>query len=118
MSENKTIIICHGWSVGFNPFGDGLILYVDRGISCEMHTQVFSAHTTNTPSFEYVKAVIDSRKDEFVQAIDTFVDFLRSFPKMGLCQDWNIKEMFAAMFSQYLIREIARDAESHMWQQP
>lgn len=106
------------WNVGFNPVGGGLALTVDRGITCEGHRQMFTAHCTNTPEFEDIKVVAEEYRKEWVEAIDKFCELLHAYPKIKknirsqfLDDNWVAKEHIAAIFCVDLIKEIAKRAE-------
>lgn len=107
----RSVPINGHWRIGWNPFGSGLVLLVDRGISCENHTQVFSFHATNTPELEDVEEAVNALKPEFEHAIDSFVDFMRA-AKHAL-PDEN-RESIAAIFSLSLLGKIVGLSETNM----
>jgi hypothetical protein len=96
------------WRVKFNPEGGGLMLCVDRGIPCEGHTQVFSAHVTNNPDWSDVVAELQDKR--YKEQIDNFVTLMQS---MG--QEWHTKEAMGAVFCTALIKRIAENAEKRMY---
>lgn len=95
------------WVVTFNPEGSGLMLLVNRGIACEGHTQVFSAHCTNTPENEDVRAEVASK--DYGKTIDNFCTLMRSM------DDWIGKEAMGAVFCVFLIKKIAAGAEARYY---
>lgn len=109
MTEERLtyVVICHCWRIEYNPFGGGLVLLVDRGISCEGHTHAISAHCTNTPSMEVVSSYIEENREDIVKQIEAFVEF-----QQALGDRWGLKEGIAALFCTALIREIAGGAEA------
>lgn len=108
----------HRWSVGYNPAGEGLALFVDRGIMCEGHCQVFTGHTTNTPDKEDVKWAINEFKSEWENSVSAFVDFVGKHHKKENCKSrskdtqWELYEAYSAIFCTNLIAEIAKRAET------
>lgn len=107
------------WSVGFNPVGGGLSIRLDRGIPCEGHRQIFTAHCTNTPEIEDVEFVIKEYKDEWGEAVEAFIALLNAYPKTLKCKSsiketkWPSREHIASIFCVDLIAEIAQRAEDH-----
>src|SRR6185295_268877 len=99
--------------VQFNSEGGGLLLCVDRGIPCEGHTQVFSAHCTNTPEGQDVIAELTEHRDWYKKRWDAFVTLMHSMgkPDMSRITDWSVKEAVAAVFCTYMIRSIAEASE-------
>ncbi len=101
-------------AVTSNPEGGGLMLLVNRGISCEGHTQVFSAHCTNTPDMLDVKAEIVENLTFYQTAWDAFVDLMQSMSSTNPLQwetPWETKEALSSVFCCWLIRHIAHRAE-------
>lgn len=96
-----------GWYLTYNPQGGGLLLCVPRGIPCEGHTQVFSAHCTNNPEIPDVAAALESYN--WGEEIDRFCLFMQA---VGC---WETKEAIGAVFCAALIRRIANKAES-LWE--
>jgi hypothetical protein len=118
MENAQLISVCSGWRVGLNPYGEGLLLLVDRGIPCEGHVQVFSAHTTNTPEIRDIEVVISERRDELGHAIINFTELMRTFPLCSLEYNritrdraWHTTEAIASIFCNHMISSIAKDAE-------
>lgn len=97
----------HAWSIVYNPEGNGLMLKIWRGISCENHCQVISAHTTNTPNLEAVAKIVEIYKVEIDKAIDGFIEFMQS---LG---NWDFKDTVGVLFCNHLIRFIARESEKY-----
>ncbi|KKN05618.1 hypothetical protein LCGC14_1085590 [marine sediment metagenome] len=107
------------WMVGFNPVGEGLALKLNRGIICEGHVQLFTAHCTNTPEPEDVEFIVNEYKDEWQGAVDNFVAFMRAYPRTACTssdfkQDkWESRDHIGSIFCWDLIREIAKRSEDH-----
>ena len=119
MADSKAIFgaeITSGWRIGFNPYGEGLVLLVDRGINCENHTQIVSIHTTNTPSTEDVRDAVEKYKPVLIPAIEKFCDFVKSFSyaeshRLEL-QDLNAdaRESHARIFYNTILKIISNEA--------
>jgi len=107
----------HPWTVGYNPAGEGLALFIERGIPCEGHRQVFTDHTTNTPDPEDVEWVIREYKDEWENSVSSFVTFVgdhhkrQNFRSKFKDTQWDMYETYSAIFCTNLISEIAKRAE-------
>ncbi len=101
--------------VEFNPAGGGLMLCVDRGIPCEGHTQVFSAHCTNTPEPEDVVAELTEFGGHYKYQWVAFVELMHAMqaPEKDWQRqtDWTTKEAISAVFCVYFIKQIAQAAE-------
>lgn len=94
------------WQVKFNPEGGGLMLCVGRGIPCEGHTQVFSAHATNTPDVEDIHKELECNGEKYATEIDAFCLLMQAMT------DWEVKEALGAVFCTSLIRRITKNAEN------
>lgn len=93
------------WYIIHNPAGNGLALCIERGIPCENHTQILSYHTTNTPSLDDVKIVVEKKRVQIVEQINSFVEFMRS---LGSQRD--LKEHIGLVFANNLLSRIVMDA--------
>lgn len=100
------VYINHGWRITWNPEGGGLMLCVDRGISCENHTQVVSSHTTNTPDVVTVRAIVGEIKSTLDKEIHAFVGFMQA-----LNGEWEIQESVSLLFCHHLVKMISQAAE-------
>lgn len=98
------------WHVGYNPIGEGLALFVDRGIPCEFHRQIISAHCTNTPEKDDIQWVVDTYRDEWATSINNFIMFVNSLHKSNGSENVNY-EAYSSLFCTTLIKEIASRAE-------
>lgn len=84
-----------------NPFGAGLMLRVDRGIPCAEHTQVFSAHSTDTPDQEDVVKAMAERGAEWQTEATVFIEYIRNSKATK-----DVKEAIAGAFFVDLIGRI------------
>lgn len=57
-----------------SEFGSDVLLLVDRGIPCEAHTEVFSAHTTNQPG----EVALQKAVDKYAAYINTAYQSIRN----------------------------------------
>lgn len=60
---------------GINPYGNGIMMLVDRGIPCACNTQIFSSHTTNYYTINELQKSINRHKDNIIKIFDSFVQF-------------------------------------------
>lgn len=81
------------------------MLCVDRGVSCECHTQVVSYHTTNTPGEEAVRRAVEKNKELLNARINAFIDFMLTHDS-----EWEFKDLIGVQFKWNLLRAIARAA--------
>lgn len=105
--KKESMNICHHWNVHYNPFGCGLVLAVDRGVNCENHTHIISAHCTNTPDMATVEKYVEDNRKALTEKINAFVELMHNMDG-----DWDQKEGIAALFCTYLIRKITNDCEA------
>lgn len=105
--------------VQFNREGGGLQLCVDRGIPCEGHTQVFSAHCTNTPDAEDIAAELKEFGEHYQKQWAAFAELMHSMNSPSVLKrdtDWATKEAIASIFCCWLIKQIAQGAEKRQEQ--
>lgn len=86
------------WFISKNPYGDGLILVIPRGIPCENHSQVLSFHTSNTPDEDSIKQSINELRYEILKKLYSV--------------DLNEIGDFAVVFLYQILGQIAKRAET------
>jgi hypothetical protein len=110
MIEKEYVCITSSWRVVGNPSGSGLALEVDRGINCEFHCQVVSAHATNTPEKEDVEKAVEELRPALVKAIEAFVEFMHA-----LGDAWAFKETIGLLFQRRLLDTVLERAEENYY---
>jgi len=88
-----------------SPFGSDLLLSIYRGINCENHCQILSAHCTNVPDEEDVKAVVKEHKEQYDQIFE------------GIIASQHIPggEEAGLILLQGIMRQIAEESEKRWW---
>ena len=108
------------WSIGYNPFGSGIALLVNRGINCEDHTHVLTKHITNSPKESTIKKCMEMYGDKFKKAIHHFIEFVDNLPRQfrpvydkekkeriyHAEVNWGSKEKYAILFMEDLLKAI------------
>jgi len=94
-----------------------VVLFVQRGISCERHIEVFTHHTTNQPSWEALDKTVQGMDKIISRAHSSFVDFSKSIPKMEGCgggyqmTNWDVINSIGNLFFKELVRVVTLKAE-------
>lgn len=94
--------------VEFNPKGDGLLLCVPRGIPCEGHVQLFSAHTSNTPEGSFIIAELEANATYYKHLWGSLCSFMDD---IGYGSGKDFREDIGALTCNWIIRKIAENAE-------
>lgn len=97
--------LLHSLTIQPNPFGAGLMLKIERGIPCAEHTQIFSAHSTDTPHEEDVKRALDEHGLHWQAEATAFIEFIRISQA-----NHDVKEALAGAFFVDLIGRITGEA--------
>jgi hypothetical protein len=90
-------------AVSFTPgqFGAGVMMFLERGIPCAEHTQVFSAHTTDSPDIEDIRKAVEKNKDSLNKQMGAFVDLANALGHTPAT------ESIADVFFGDLVRRVA-----------
>lgn len=83
------------------------IIAVDRGITCEQHTQIVSYHPENTPSDKSLEKFLDDNRNGLQEKIEMFVDAAN---KAGKEFGYDEIETFAIIFKYNLLKYIIDNA--------
>jgi len=97
--------------VDYNPYGDGLVLVVPRGIPCENHNQVYSYHSSNTPSLEDVKIYLNG-ENAYCAIYNEFVNMMTVFGYSSNVQD--VTNNIANVFFSWMIKDICTKTEKNL----
>lgn len=92
-----------------NLFGGGWLLLCSRGINCEFHTQVVSAHATNTPDPEDVSAVVEKHLPAIQKSWSGFCDMVKGWNEAG--QDYESMEGIGVQLLRNWCNRIVSEAE-------
>lgn len=94
-----------------SPYGSDVLLLVDRGIPCEAHTEVFSAHVTNQPDEEDLQEVLNERAPYITTAYSSLLNIVKEMPFHYNERDWSFQNNMMGMFFKKLVSAIAIQAE-------
>lgn len=95
--------------IDHNPYGNGLVLIVPRGIPCENHAKVYSCHSSNTPSLEDVNEYLKVNHEFYSKVYNKFVDMMETFG-YGPTNANNVCENIANTFFNWMIKDITEHA--------
>ncbi len=84
-----------------NPYGNGVMLALERGIPCAAHTQVFSAHTTDHLELGVIQLAVEEMREELNRQYEAFVDLIATL------QMERVSEQIADLFFGDLVRRVA-----------
>lgn len=105
---NWSIVLFGPLRIQPNHYGAGLAMTVDRGIPCAEHTQIFSAHSTDTPEKQDVLKAIEEHGAEWKEEATAFIGFLKMFKTHQ-----STREAIAAVFFVDFIGRITAEAYQH-----
>lgn len=109
------IELCHNWSIIPHPTGTGIALELWRGIPCEGHVQIFTAHENTVEDIEArAREVVAANKESIEKAIDGFVNMVHGLGKLGgvgASVPWAVRDILGGAFCQTLVNWIRDEAE-------
>lgn len=102
-------------TITLNPFGAGLALMVERGAPVNAHTQVFTGFCQDTPEEIDVQRHLLTAAPVYQQQYERLVDWLLVmdndlFNAAQRQNAWMVKELVAAQWCAFTIRQIAEAA--------
>ncbi len=95
-----------------SPYGTGIGLLIDRGIICEFHQQIFTAHTGNYYETEAILKYLENRKAVLQKTLINFVEGVLCRDDTRLDFSWDTKEAFGALFFTMFIKEVADELQA------
>jgi len=104
--------------VDISPYGGDVLLIVERGIPCESHAEVFSAHVTNCPDLEDIRDALKGLDASIKASYDSFIALVNSIPKRVRFNErklrfknWDVVNRIGEAYFKELVMVIAMEGE-------